>query len=67
MSLSLPVFSNRGKKTPKYDLDDKSHSRAQTMKIGPSAFKKDEALNINPEEILEWGEGQFPASEHTRQ
>ena len=37
------------------------------MKIGPSAFKKDEALNINPEEILEWGEGQFPASEHTRQ
>ena len=25
------------------------------MTIGPSAFKKDEALNINPEEILEWG------------
>ena len=27
------------------------------MKIGPSAFKRDEALNINPEEILERGKG----------
>ena len=26
---------------------------------------RDEALNINPEEILEWAE--FPASEHARQ
>ena len=65
--LSLPVFANRGKRTPNYDRDDKSQFKVQTMKIGPSAFKKDEALNIKPEEILEWGEGQFPASEHARQ
>ena len=28
---------------------------------------RDEGLNINPEEIFEWEERQFPASEHTRQ
>jgi len=38
--LILPVFSTRGKKPPKYDRDDKSQSRAQSMKIGPSAFKQ---------------------------
>jgi len=37
------------------------------MKIGPLHSTKDEGLNINPEEILEWGEGQFPSSEYTRQ
>ena len=67
MSLSPPAFSNRGKETPKYDGDDESHSRAQTMKKATLHSTKDEALNIKPEEILEWGEGQFPASEHTRQ
>ena len=36
-------------------------------KEAPLPSTKDEALNIIPEEILEWGEGQFPASEHTRQ
>ena len=46
--LILPVFSTRGKKPPKYDRDDKSQSRAQTMKIGPSAFNQGRGPQYQP-------------------
>ena len=57
----------QGKKTPNYSRDDKSHSRAQTKKIGPSAFNQGRGPQYQPEEILEWGQGQVPASEHKLQ
>jgi len=47
---SFPVFSNSGKKPPKYERDDKFHSRAQTMKIGPSAFNQGPGPQYQP-----WG------------
>ena len=48
VGLALPVFSHTGKKPPKYDREDKSHSRAQTITIGPSAFNQGRGPQYQP-------------------
>ena len=50
VSLSRPVFSNRRRTPLKFERDNKFHSRAQTMKIGLSAFNQGRGPQYQP-----WG------------